>query len=160
MIKNKFLIVLMIFCSCHSPDLNEESDDLLKVYEYEEDFNFYFKQNFDLELKDLNNDKLFIVPVSSCTPCVNEVLTNLQNNDCGNSAVLFVGRIEDDAQRNKEVEEITKKMLTYNDYESDLYNYQTDIGKPCVLFLDEDIVRKMPLDFSNNEETKAILNWK
>ncbi len=155
--KNSVLILIVIFFSCQS-QINKQENGLKQPYEYTEDFNYYFKENFKMSLFDLNKEKLFVVPVSSCTPCVDMVLNNLENNECNNCAALFVG--QPDNERQNQINRIVNNITAFYDEKSDLYSYQTDVGKPCVLFIERGNVEKMKLDYADNEKTKAILNWK
>ena len=152
------VVVSIILISLFSCKKHNQENELVKEYQYFEDFSYYFKTTFNEAIKDINKEKLFIVPVSSCTPCVDEVLSNLSNKQCNACAVVFVGRPEGD-QRALIIQKISNKIPAYHDINSELFNYQINIGKPSLLFLNTGHVKKMTLDYEDKEEVNKIIGW-
>ena len=157
--KYKFFVLLLFLGSCQVPSSTSLSD-LFSEYQYVEDLNYYLNENFNFDLYTLQKENLFIIPIASCTPCVNEVVSKLNSNPCSSCALLFIGEPNESSQIAVVIDSLNHKYPTYFDVHSEIYHYQNNIGKPSLLKIDGQKVSQLVLDYNRLETITKLLDWK
>lgn len=148
------LILLLFFFSCHS---DKEKKSLGVPYIFNEGLDSYLQQTFNTSIADIQDSILFVVALESCTPCVDTTLYELNNLNCPECSVIWVG-IPKDSIMIEKVESINKKFETFSDSTFQIYNYETNIGNPAILLLkDKKAAKHITLDSEIWKDVKKIL---
>lgn len=130
------MATLLIIACAKKQDLR----DVSHVYNYNEDFNLYMKNTFPAEALSEATDKVMVVQVTSCTPCVDSALYYLSVLDAKNCEVILVGMKDFDTTKVAQAEQIRairNKWPTHVDFGGELYSYATNMGKPTLLLLEK-----------------------
>lgn len=140
MIRYLFL-ALVIILGCESSKQNDP---------YAENIFKYLSQVPNLNLSSESEEqKLIVIPLSGCSPCLEEVLGFLNNSEVKpDIQLLFTGKSID-----KKVQSLVQKLKfiypSYSDEENLLMFYRTNISNPSLLIIDGSKIRKFTLDLNN-----------
>jgi hypothetical protein len=105
------------------------------IYKYENGFKRFINDTFEITIDDIDNySNIFIIPLSSCTPCVNEALNNICNIKNDKSIILLLGASNDKSICEKVVFINNNFTKVYTDFENKFINYETNIGSPTFLY--------------------------
>lgn len=124
-------IIIQICLSCSS---HKKCD-----YKYLEGLSFYLEEEFDLQINDFHESSVvYIFPVSGCEPCVKHNMKILrESNSNVNLHLILVG--ESDPVYEEDINTFYKKFTVYRDLNQDVFNYETGIGKPLVIWIENKI---------------------
>ncbi len=119
-------LILCFFISCSSYSIG-------KKYNYQDDFDAYFQFTFNHSISKIEEDILVIIPIASCSMCVERTLDELIKNNY-DARIIVVGTSHEERYL-KKLDEIEKNYPLLYDSEAELFNYETDMGKPTLLIL-------------------------
>lgn len=149
------LFVSLLFACSNNKQMNKE-DTIVKEYAYFKDFTYYFDQTFHTSLREIAPKYVFVVPISSCTPCVDKTIEELDKMNPNNSVLVMVGTT-DEEERNIKIEKLVSKYKSYRDLASELYTYETNMGKPTLLIIDNQSIESVTLDSDIWEKDYSFL---
>jgi len=125
----RFALILLLVSSL---SCNRESRAPEPPYQYANDFKAYFKDTYNLELQ--KNSKYFVVPLNSCSECVDSALQNLAIKKF-DWTVLLVGQTEDSI-RQKNIVAVKQNYTCLIDSTLLMNEYALGIGLPSLLQTD------------------------
>lgn len=144
--KRKLLIILsfVTLFSCKS-----ENQNVMK-YNFNEDFKLYYYNTYKDSISS-NLKFIIVIPLTSCTPCVDTTIDFVSKRKIKNCEVIFVNTEEIVLAINKktQVDLIKSNYKTKTDSLSILYKYATNIGKPTLLILNSNKITEY-MEFGEN----------
>ncbi|MFA5815495.1 MAG: hypothetical protein WC865_07730 [Bacteroidales bacterium] len=118
----KFFVVLIMFTlSCNR--------DTLTVNQYTDGIKKYLTTTFQISPERFKSNGVFILPLSSCTPCLQSTLKFIGTLQSKTVIVFTIGT-SDASETNQLLEIVKKKFQTYQDTNGDLKYFRTNIGTP------------------------------
>jgi len=101
---------------------------------------------------------LFVIPLSSCTPCVNSALNLFLEINGDDVGIITIGLPE-----NSETLQLMKKISSLDqvwlDEKEELAKYRTNIGSPYYLAIEDGGIRQgIQIDETKIEPLKTIFN--
>ena len=126
------MIPILVSCNPKSP---------LEDYNYSEDFNVYFSNTFETVLQDQAIKHLFVVPLSSCTPCVEATLSFFIEFSGKDVGIITCG-LPDNENTLNYIKTISTLENVWMDNDGDISKYRTNIGAPYYLAVNEGKIRK------------------
>ncbi|MBK7035331.1 MAG: hypothetical protein IPH42_03055 [Bacteroidetes bacterium] len=155
--KIRFLFIYYIFIVVFS--CKPENDEVyLLEYPFNEDFKGYLRSTFELEVNEIENQTLVMIPFESCTPCVDSTLKELIAIKAKNISIFFIGQ---PVRRNhlESMNIITNTYSCYLDSLSQIFKYESNIGSPTVLYrIEGQIEGFYQLSAQNWVEAKKVFN--
>ena len=143
------ILIIPIVLSCNTKSI-------LKEYNYSEDFYLYFENTFNTSLKDQGLKHLFVIPLSSCTPCVNASLNLFLEINREDVGIITVG-LPDNSKTFQLVNKIYSLNKVWLDDKEELTKYRTNIGSPYYLSIKNgEIKQGLEIDESKIEQLKTI----
>jgi hypothetical protein len=130
---NLLFVFLLFFNSLNSCDSKPESQ-----YKYEKGFKNYLSDVHDINNK-IINQIYYIVPLYSCSPCVDKNLSFLSSlNKMKNFKIILIGESSKISHQSM-VNSITKKHNTLFDKENKAQFYELGLGKPIIIHFENEI---------------------
>ena len=143
---------LLIFSLIYLSSCSE--DEYGAIYNYQTEFESYYNQLSEENLDDIKQSYLFVIPLRSCSICVDKSLENLTTYQYP-AKVLLVGQCQSEEMQSR-VDHIKKHYDYTEDPSSLLFKYETDMGKPSLLTLVKKI-RKLDLEVTSWKLVDGLL---
>lgn len=132
--------------------------DYLLEYPFNEDFKGYLGSTFAIEVNEIENKTLVLIPFESCTPCVDSTLKELIEIKDKSITVFFIGR-PDKKDHLESMNIITNAYSCYMDSLSQIFKYECNIGSPTVLYRNENQIQGyFQLSAENWIEAEKVFN--
>ncbi|HET8861336.1 hypothetical protein [Marivirga sp.] len=130
---NLSIFILLFFVSLISCDSKPESQ-----YKYEKDFKNYLSDVHNLN-NNIINQIYYIVPLYSCSPCVDKNLKFLSSlNKIKNFKIILIGESSRKSHQSM-VNSINKNHVTLFDKENKAQFYELGLGKPIIIHFENEI---------------------
>ncbi len=101
--------------------------------EYFDSMNLYFANTFNVDLAKFDKTKaLYFIPLESCENCIYSNLLMLQSVQTNNLIIVFVGN-NYHQEWDILIEELRGKYNCFDDYNKEIYKYESGLGKPLLL---------------------------
>lgn len=150
---NRVFVLLIFTLSCSTSKEKTE-------YKYFAELNRYLNQHHSIKI-DGGDLYLLMIPVGSCTPCVQESLTMAIEQSKNHSLKTVL--MADNRKMFIEQDELIKQLnseTTYYDSEGKRNDFETGIFAPVIFhFEDGELTYYKELSVSNIHEAKQDLKW-
>ena len=116
---------------------------------YEGAIKRYFSEVFSVTFEDNKAyTDMLIIPLSGCTPCLEEVLEHLTNRQNSSIQIVFVGK-DEDFEIKKMVDQLSMTYSAILDSDNQLMLYRTNITNPSLLKIDKGRIEKTQITLLN-----------